>query len=67
MTVSYVFKYHDTSIWDEYLEDDDVIFSFANWLHMKKVPNALSVYSREYGCEITFKKEKDLTFFLLTL
>ena len=67
MTVSYIFKYYDTLIWDEYLDDDDDLFNFASWLHMKKVPKALSVYSREYGCEITFKKEKDLIFFLLTL
>lgn len=67
MTVSYMLHYYDTPLWDEFLEDDDDLFNFTGWLRMKKVPNALSVYDFGPSCKITFKEEKDLTFFLLTL
>ena len=71
MTVSYIFKYRETPLWDEYLDDEDSILGFPEWLHQVKAPDALSVFRdarhEEGNCEIIFVNEKDLTFFLLTL
>ena len=71
MTVSYILHYHETILWDEFLDDEDSTTHFPLWLHQLKVPNALSVVRDpryEVGVvEIIFVNEKDLTFFLLTL
>lgn len=72
MTVSYIFKYRETPLWDEFLDDESSILGFPEWLHQVKAPDALSVFrdarqQEEGNCEIIFMNEKDLTFFLLTL
>ena len=72
---SHIFKYHDTPLWEEFLDDDGPVLDFSKWLQLK-IPKASSVRhlvsyrqcdTADTAVEIIFKEEKDLTFFLLTL
>ena len=69
MTVSYEFFYHNTPLWEEYQNDDEII-DFSPWLRRHR-PD-LNIRQRHFitdlcSVSITFKEEKDLTYFLLTL
>ena len=67
MTVTYIIDENCTAkLWPEFLMTCDDM-EFITWLWYVKIPYADSVKPTPLGHRITFKEEKDLTFFLLTL
>ena len=70
MTVAYVIdeNYADklNKFWPEFLAAGSTM-QFITWLHEVKIPYAESINATPLGHIITFKEEKDLTYFLLTL
>jgi len=72
MTVTHIlYDENIEHLWDEYEDsagDTDHTY-FACWLHDVKIPYADDIVRDNNipGVTITFKDEKDLTYFLLTL
>ena len=56
-------------LWDEYFDSKGDTLDFTNWILKERIPYAEDIGVDELppGVAITFKEEKDLTLFLLTL
>lgn len=72
MTVTYITDEDITDkLWDEYEAGLPVTTGFTEWLRYVRIPYAVTIkpvnWTAGDGHIITFKEEKDLTLFLLTL
>lgn len=57
-------------LWDEYFDSKGDTLDFTNWILRERIPYAEGIGGGlrwAQGVAITFKEEKDLTLFLLTL
>ena len=58
-------------LWDEYFDSKGDTLDFTNWILRERIPYAEGIGERRFvqypGVAITFKEEKDLTLFLLSL